>query len=120
LFAHDLLRSFLPRPRFLLRRFRRFHLRFDVLAFPAPRHTYSLTQIGMSVRDSYGKSCEESRADGAALRENGESRAHHTADGGLRDTREMFGENAAISKDSRFVCPVDAQEPAAARFFGLR
>src|SRR5882762_1468017 len=46
LFAHKLFWSFWSRPRFLLRRFRRFHLRFDVLAFPAPRHIYSLTQVG--------------------------------------------------------------------------
>ncbi len=52
LLPHELFRGFLSRTRLLLRRFRRFHLRFDVLAFPAPRHTYSLTQIGMSVRDS--------------------------------------------------------------------
>src|SRR5882762_158895 len=55
LFAHKLFWSFWSRPRFLLRRFRRFHLRFDVLAFPAPRHIYSLTQVGPTVGDSYGK-----------------------------------------------------------------
>src|SRR6266481_876063 len=56
---------------------------------------------------------------GAALSENGESRAHHTADGGLGDAREMFGEDAAIGKGSRLVRPVDSQGPAAMGLFGF-
>ena len=34
-----------------------------------------------------------SGASGAALGENGESRAHHAVDGGFRDAREMLGED---------------------------
>jgi hypothetical protein len=62
----------------------------------------------------------ESGASGAALGENGESRAHYAADSGFGDAREMLGENATISKNCRFVCPIDAQEPATVGFFGLR
>ncbi len=38
LFAHELFGSFGPRTWFLLRSFRSFHLRFDVLTFPAACH----------------------------------------------------------------------------------
>jgi len=71
------------------------------------------------MRDSKEESCEKSGACGATLGENGESGAHHAADGGLGDAREMFGENAAIGEYRRFVPPVDAKEPAAVGFFGV-
>ena len=38
----------------------------------------------------------ESGASGAALGENGESRAHYAADGGFGDAREMLGKDAAV------------------------
>src|SRR5207249_7066772 len=46
-------------------------------------------------------------------------RAHHAADGGLCNAREVLGENSAIDKYCCFACPVDAQELAAMGFFGL-
>src|SRR5207245_829897 len=89
------------------------------LAFPAPRHTYSLTQIDLNMRDSKEVSCEKSGAGGTTLGENGKSRAHHAANGGFSDTREMFGEYTAIRKNSRLLFPVDAKEPAAVGFFSV-
>src|SRR6266403_559828 len=65
LLAHKLFRSFWSRPRFLLRRFRCFHLRFDVLAFPARCHSHILTQIGLTMARFITKRCEKTQAPAA-------------------------------------------------------
>src|SRR5438876_5601692 len=101
--------------------FRLGNLCFDVLAFPAPCHAYSLPHFAQAVRDSSKKiTKDESCARRAALGKNRKSGAHHAADGGFSDAREVLGEKSAIDKDNRLVRPVDAQEPAATGFFGLR
>src|SRR6266550_3595382 len=116
-FAYELFRSLGSRTRFLLRCFRSFDLRFDVLAFPATCHAYSVTQIVQIARDSDGKvTKEKSGAGGASLGENGKSRAHHTADGALRDTREMLGKDAAVGEFGGATGPGHSQAPG---FFGL-
>src|SRR5260370_35541061 len=60
-----------------------------------------------------------SGASGAALGENGQSRAHHALDRGFRNASEMFGEYALVSKCSCLVPPVNAQEPTAMGLFSL-
>jgi hypothetical protein len=55
-FAHELFWSLGSRTRPLLLLFRSFDLRFDVLAFPASRHTYSVTQIVQTASNSEEKS----------------------------------------------------------------
>src|SRR5260370_4410679 len=60
-----------------------------------------------------------SGASGAALGENGQSRAHHALDSGFRNASEMFGEYALVSKCSCLVPPVNAQEPTALGLFSL-
>ncbi len=62
----------------------------------------------------------ESGACRAALGKNGKGGAHHAADGGLGDAREVLGENSAIGKDGGLIRPIDAQEPAAMGLLGLR
>jgi len=59
---------------------------------------------------------EKSGAGSAALGEDGESRAHHTADGGLRDAREMLGKNATVGEFGGVTGPGHSQAPG---FIGL-
>src|SRR5712672_1152830 len=59
LLAHQLFRALVTRARFLLWRFCRFDLRFDVLAFPTTCHAYIVTQnpqiAGISVEKKRDK-----------------------------------------------------------------
>ncbi len=59
---------------------------------------------------------EKSGAGSAALGEDGESRAHNTADGALRDAREMLGKNAAVGEFGGVTGPGHSHAPG---FFGL-
>src|SRR5712664_2088028 len=59
---------------------------------------------------------EKLGAGSAALGENGESRAHHAADGGLRDAREMLGKDAPVREFRGVAGPGQPQAPG---FFGL-
>ena len=89
--------------------FRLGNLCFDVLAFPTPCHAYSLPHFAQAVRDSSKKiTKDESCARRAALGKNRKSGAHHAANGGLGDAREVFAESSAIGKDGCLVRPVDA------------
>src|SRR5579863_1598703 len=60
-----------------------------------------------------------SSASGAAFR-NRQALAHHAAQSGLRDAREMFGEDAVIGKLGGVIGPANRQEERAAGFFDAR
>jgi len=68
-----------------------------------------LPHFAQAVHDSSKKiTKDESCARRAALGKNGKSGAHHAANGGLGDAREVFAESSAIRKDGCLVRPVDA------------
>lgn len=109
LFAHELFGSFRSRTRFFFRGFRRFDLRFDVLAFPAACHVTSVTQNGAirgRIRTKIARRI--SGTGGAALGQNGESGTQYGTDGGFSDAGKMLSENAMIGESGVFAGPVDA------------
>src|SRR6266481_10227843 len=94
LVALQLFGGFGPRARFLLWCLRFFHLRFDVLAFPASCHSYSLTQFARACSaEAEIVARRKSGAGGASLRNNRERRAHDALHGAFSDARKVLGEN---------------------------
>src|SRR5260370_26346774 len=93
-FAHKLFRSFGSRAWFLLRRFGSFDLRFDVLAFPAACHAYSVTQNcknrGRIRREKRRKSIRRRRRGaGGGREEQGASRCGWWSRRRARDARQI-------------------------------